>query len=309
MGAKRIPTPWHGLLARASAVKQTSHVCLALALLAFLTACSQTGNRPGETTLDRIQREGVVRVGYANEAPYAFMDPQAGKLTGEAPEILREVMARLDINEVEGVLTEFGSLIPGLKANRFDIIAAGMYITPERCEQIAFSNPTYRIGEAFLVQEGNPLGLHSYEDIAAHPSATIGVMGGAVEHGYARQLGIPDDRIIVFPDNPSGLDGVRGGRVDAFAATLLTVQDLLEKGNRRGVEIAEPFTQPVIDGEPVYGYGAFGFRPEDVVLREAVNTQLADFLDSEEHRKLVAPFGFTEATSTEGMTAEELCAR
>ena len=280
---------------------------IALALAAALGACSESGNRPGETTLDRIQREGVVRVGYANEAPYAYMDPQAGELTGEAPAILREVMSRLGVNEIEGVLTEFGSLIPGLKANRFDIIAAGMYITPERCEQIAFSNPTYRIGEAFLVQQGNPNDLHSYEDVAEHASATIGVMGGAVEHGYARALGIPDDRIIVFPDNPSGLDGVRGGRVDAFAATLLTIQDLLEKGNSTAVEIAEPFTQPVIDGEAVYGYGAFGFRPEDAALREAVNAELADFLDSGQHRDLVAPFGFTDATSPNGITAEELC--
>ena len=35
----------------------------------------------------------------------------------------------MGINQVEGVLTEFGSLIPGLQARRFDIIAAGMYVT------------------------------------------------------------------------------------------------------------------------------------------------------------------------------------
>ena len=32
-----------------------------------------------------------------------------------------------------------GFVIPGLNAGRFDLIAAGLFITPERCEQVAFS--------------------------------------------------------------------------------------------------------------------------------------------------------------------------
>ena len=176
--------------------------CALIGVLAQLAACQPgDGGLPGESTLDRIQRTGVVRVGYANEAPYAYMDSESSSLTGEAPEILRRIMAELGVDEVEGVLTEFGALIPGLKAKRFDIIAAGMYITPERCEQIAFSNPSYTIGEAFVVMQGNPLDLHSFEDVREHESATLGVMAGAVEHGYAKDLGIPEDRIVVFPDN------------------------------------------------------------------------------------------------------------
>ena len=35
---------------------------------------------------------------------------------------------RIGVKEFDGVLTPFGSLIPGLKAERFDIIAAGLYI-------------------------------------------------------------------------------------------------------------------------------------------------------------------------------------
>src|SRR5690606_6122996 len=103
---------------------------------------------------------------------------------------------------------EFGSLIPGLQAGRFDMIAAGMYILPERCAQVSFSNPTYSVGEAFIVAKGNPLALHSYADVAKHPTATLGVVAGAVERAYARASEIPDDRVAVFPDAPSALDGV-----------------------------------------------------------------------------------------------------
>lgn len=285
-------------------------VVLAIALTSTLYACQPSNqNRAGENTLQRIQREGVVRVGYANEAPYAYMDSTSGRLTGEAPEIIRVIMKELGVDEVEGVLTEFGALIPGLKANRFDIIAAGMYILPERCEQIAFTSPTYMIGEAFIVKEGNPLALHSYEDVASHDSATLGVMAGAVEHGYAKKTGVPDGRIIVFPDNVSGLDGVRAGRVDAFAATSLTVQDMLSKTSSSGLEQAQPFSDPIIEGTSVKGYGAFGIRLEDTALLQAVDQALEGFIGSPDHLKLVEPFGFTTLNAPDVNSATELCGR
>ena len=155
----------------------------------------------------------------------------------------------MGINQVEGVLTEFGSLIPGLQAKRFDIIAAGMYVTPERCRQAAFSNPTYGVSQALLVKQGNPKNLHSYEDAARNPNARLGVVVGAIESDYAASLKVPPDRTIVFPDAVSALAGVQAGRADAYAATALTVNDLMGKaGKDSGLEKAEPFTDPVIDG-------------------------------------------------------------
>src|SRR5215467_13974035 len=91
-----------------------------------------------DSTLDQAKKNGYVRVGFANEAPFAYATPD-GKLTGEAPEVAKAVLKKMGINEVDGVLTEFGSLIPGLKAHRFDIIAAGMFVTPARCKEINFS--------------------------------------------------------------------------------------------------------------------------------------------------------------------------
>ena len=67
------------------------------------------------------------------------------------------------------MLTEFGSLIPGLKAGRFDIIAAGMFVNPTRCEEIAFSEPSYGIGQAMLVPAGNPKGIKDYASIRRQP--------------------------------------------------------------------------------------------------------------------------------------------
>ena len=259
-----------------------------------------------QDTLLRIQRTGVVRIGYANEAPYGYLDSATGEITGEAPEIAKVVLQRLGAQRIDAVVTEFGSLIPGLKADRFDVIAAGMYITPERSREIDFSNPSYAIGEAFLVAATNPLDLNSFEDVAGHSAARIGVMGGSVEHGYAKQLGVPDGRIVVFPDYPSAVAGLRTGRVDAVAATVLTASDLIRKQGTEDIELARPFRDPVIDGKSVRGFGAFGFRKGDAALREAFNQHLGEFIGTPKHLQLVKPFGFSEDTLPGDVTAEQI---
>lgn len=306
---------------------QAAGRCSVIVLAAVLAACSDSSDNsqststvePTATTpatqatgdtatsaLSTVKETGKIRVGYANEAPFAFMDSSSGRLTGEAPEVLRHVMKQLGVSEIEGVLTEFGSLIPGLQANRFDVIAAGMYITPERCKQVVFSNPTYGIGSAFIVAEGNPKSLHSFEDVAGKTDARLGVVVGAIESDYAKASGVTDDQIVVFPDAASAMAGVVGNRVDAYAATALTVNDLLAKRST-GVERAEPFTDPVIDGKEQRGYGAFAFRQDDTDLRDAFNEQLASYLGSEAHLAVVKPFGFTSNELPGGVTAEQLC--
>jgi len=282
------------------------------ALVLALCACSPRENDSGavagadQTTMQKAIAARKIRVGYANEAPFAYQDPATGRLTGEAPEIARVVLSRMGIVEVQGVLTEFGALIPGLQAGRFDIIAAGMYILPPRCKEIAFSNPTYGISEAFAVQSGNPRGLHSYADVAGKPEARLGVVTGAVENGYAETLGIKPDQLLIFPDAPSALEGLKSGRVDAYAGTRLTVEDLLKKAGG-GMESAQPFDEPVIDGHKARGYGAFGFRKEDQDFVKAFNDQLKTFVGSSDHLKLVKPFGFGPRDMPGPVTAEQLC--
>jgi polar amino acid transport system substrate-binding protein len=277
-----------------------------LAAAAFGACAGDGGAASGEPTLERIRDQGVVRVGFANEAPYAYMDSGSHRLTGEAPEVARQVLERMGVTEIEGVLTEFGALIPGLKAGRFDIIAAGMYVKPARCREIDFSNPTYCIGEGLLVRAEDAGAYPSY-DAVRDSGATIGVVAGAVELGYARDVGVPRERIVIFPDAPSAVAGVQSGRVDAYAGTELTVRDMFRKAGDPGLAIAEPFSDPVIDGEPVRGCGAFGFRPGDDAFRAELDRHLGELLGTPEHLELIRPFGFGAETLPGDVTAAELC--
>jgi polar amino acid transport system substrate-binding protein len=261
---------------------------------------------PGGAFEEALQ-EGVVRVGFANENPYAYQEAD-GTLTGEAVEVARAVLNNLGITEMEGVLTEFGSLIPGLQAGRFDIITAGMYVNPNRCEQILFADPEYKIGEALVVEAGNPLNLNSYEDIAANPDVTVGTGAGYLEIDMMQTVGVSEDQIVTFPDDPSGMAGLQAGQIDAWTGTRPTLLKLVEVTGDPNFELAEPFEQPIIDGEPAINYGAAGFRYEDEDFRNAFNQELQKLKDSGELLDLIGQFEGFDAGALPGDThAEDIC--
>ncbi|MDP2620526.1 MAG: ectoine/hydroxyectoine ABC transporter substrate-binding protein EhuB [Hyphomicrobiales bacterium] len=271
------------------------------ALGAFALLATDLSPASAQTTLERIEAQGYIRVGFANEAPFGYATP-AGKLTGEAPEVAKAVLAKMGIAQVDGVLTEFGSLIPGLKAGRFDIIAAGMFINPQRCEEIQFSEPSYGIGQAFLVKAGNPKNIMDYSTVAKNAGLKLAVMAGAVESGYAKEAGVDPSQLVVLPDQSSLLKAVQAGRADAAALTALSIANLAEKGD--GVESTEPFG--MVAGQSVKGHGGFGFRKENQALFEEFNKHLKAFLGSDEHIELVTPFGFGKGYLP-NKTMAELC--
>ncbi|TLX56350.1 ectoine/hydroxyectoine ABC transporter substrate-binding protein EhuB [Stutzerimonas nosocomialis] len=251
-------------------------------------------------TLDKVKASSSVRIGYANETPFAYTELD-GKVTGESPEIVRKVFDRLGVETIKPVLTEWGSLIPGLGAGRFDLIAAGMYITPERCKQVLFTDPHYQLPDTLLVAKGNPRQLGSYEDIAANPEVKVAIMAGTVNLGYARSAGITDAQILQVPDTTAQLQAVRSGRADAAVGTQLTMKGLADKGGDR-VEAISDFKD-----DPAHtGYGALAFRPQDKALRDAVNDQLKEWLGSDDHLATIEPFGFDRSNLTD-KTAAELC--
>lgn len=274
----------------------------------LLGACSRsevgTGASTEGGTLAKLEEQGYVTVGFANEAPYAFKE--GGELKGEAPAVHGEIFKRLGVPEVRSKLTDFGSLIQGLNAERFDVVTAGMYVTPERCQQALFSEPEYCARGAFLVPEGNPDDLTDYQSVA-DAGVKLGVLTGAVEKGYAEGNGVEGGNITVLPDQQSMLEALTAGRVDAVALTSISLRQLMETNKGAKVELTEPFT-PVVDGEEQRGCGAAVFRKGDQDLVDAFNTELAKLKKSGKLLELIEPFGFTEAEIPEDdVTTKSLC--
>lgn len=258
-----------------------------------------------ETTLEKAKSNGFIRVGFPNQVPYAYATAK-GKLTGADAELARMVVERMGIKEMDGVLTEFASLIPGLKAGRFDVVLA-MFVNPKRCAEIAFAEPIYGIGQALVVKQGNPMKIMSYDDLTSRDDVKFAIMSGAVQGIYAKKLNIPEARVLAFPDGPSAVAAVGTGRADAFGISSLSAQRLVQAaGSDAGVELVAGFKDPVIDGKPARGYGAFGFRHGDPDLLAEFNKTLKDILGSSEHLATIKEFGFAEYNLPDKTTAE-LC--
>ena len=262
-------------------------------------ATASTAN--GGDLLERLKAQGVVRLGIAGEIPFGYIDKD-GELTGEAPELAKAVFKRLGVDRVQPVPTEFGSLIPGLKSQQFDVVSAGMYINPERCEQVIFSDPDYQMLDAFIVRKGNPKGLHNYKDIV-EKKARFATGTGYAEIQYAVEAGYKESEILIVQDQVAGLNAVEAGRVDVFAGTALTTREVVKKSAK--TESTKPFA-PLVKGKPHVDGGGFAFRTGETKLRDAFNVELAKMKKSGELFRILAPFGFTKAEMTD-MTAKELC--
>lgn len=272
-----------------------------------LTACSRVHleDEPnGGTLLDRLRDAGEVRIGFANEAPYSFIDSNA-EITGEAAELAKVIFKRLGIAEVTPIPSEFGSLIPGLKVGLFDVIGAGMFVTPVRCAEVLFTNPDYEAKTAFLVPEGNPKNLKTYADVIADQDVRLGTMIGAAEQIDAIDSGVPEASMTSYPDAISGLEAVEAGRVDAFSLTRISLNDVLGKNPGSPLELTDAFV-PEIDGTPRRTGGAFAFLKDQQNIVDAFNAELDKMKGSGELLEIVRPFGFSEAEMTD-LTATELC--
>jgi polar amino acid transport system substrate-binding protein len=264
-------------------------IATVLAAFAFLV------NLPAraETTLERIKKDGVVRIGFANEAPWSFAKSD-GTIAGADYELAQLVFGSLRIPNLEGVITKFGSLIPGLKANRFDVVVAGFYIRPARCAEVAFSEPTVAVGDAIVVKAGNPKKIHSYNDVIGDKSIMLGGVVGAATAQNAKNAGVPDSQMTMFPDFVSAIAALKADRVDGALQTAITAETTVKTSNDPSIERALPFEQPVINGKKTINYAGYAFRPEDNDLVSAVNAELAKIEGSPEHIKILEKFDFKE---------------
>jgi len=267
-----------------------------------MAACTSTDSGDDSNHLQELKDKGVVTVGFAGEAPYSF--EQDGNLTGATVALHREIFGNLGIETVEGVNADFGSLIPGLQANRFDVVSAGMSILPQRCEQAAFGDPEFNYTTALMVTQGNPKGLKDMQSVK-DSGARLATMTGAVESDYAESLGMDSTQVATPQD---GMDAVTSGRADVFALTAISLNWMKTNNPGAPVDVTESFVAN-IDGKPQVGAGATVFRTDDKELLEAYNAELAKITsDPQKYLDLVGEFGFTEEELPDpNLTTAQLC--
>lgn len=265
----------------------------------LLAACGDDGGgtaASGPGLLEEMKRTGIARIAIANEPPYTEVKPD-GTVTGAEPEIARAILKRMGIGEVQGIVTPYEAMIPGLKARRWDIITAGLFMKQSRCAEILYSEPTVVSTESFAVEPGNPKGLKALADVKSKSDVKVGVLPGAFEAGILETENVPSGQIVSVQDGRSGIEALGAGRIDAFFLPTLSLE-ALKKGEDFEVT-------PAIEDAPVTGAG-HGFRKQDKEFRDKYNAAYKQIKDAGELEKVLKPWGFP-ADAAINTTAAELC--
>ena len=113
---------------------------------------------------------GVLRVGTEGTyAPFTYHDPANGQLSGYDVDVARAVADKLG-TKVEFVETPWDSIFAALEANRFDVVANEVTITPARQSKYDVSQP-YSVGEGVIVTRAEDASITSLADLKGKTTA------------------------------------------------------------------------------------------------------------------------------------------
>lgn len=213
-----------------------------------------------------IRKAGAAKVALASNPPYQFVSP-TGEATGSGVDLQNMVLKAMGLPALAPAFTDWNAMIPGLQAQQFDFVGAGLSITAERCGAVIFSAPFYATQTGLFVRPGNPKQLTSLADVASHSEIKIATVGRDSHEAFALRQGVKADQILHVPDIQAGVSTVRGGRADALVVGQFAIPDPKEKG----VEVI------VDEQSPVNGSG-IAFRKRDAHFRDSFNEQLIALL-------------------------------
>jgi polar amino acid transport system substrate-binding protein len=99
----------------------------AAALLGTVSMAADVGtaavdfSKLGDGSYKRAVEEGIT-MGIGNDPPFTFQDDQTKEPDGIDVRIMKEAVSRIGIKNVKWELVPFDALIPGLIADRWDVV-------------------------------------------------------------------------------------------------------------------------------------------------------------------------------------------
>ncbi|PYE84857.1 transporter substrate-binding domain-containing protein [Pseudoroseicyclus aestuarii] len=224
-------------------------------------------------------------VGISAEPYPPFYAPDAsGAWSGWEIDFMNAVCDRIG---AECVVTPVAweGIIPALNTGKIDMIIGSMGITPERAEQIAFSDKYY----------DTPTGVVALASTDVQPTpegvtgAYLGAQSGSIQENYVAQYfaeTAADVRIYQTLDEE--LQDLAAGRIDAVVGDTLAMQPFID--SEAGQACCE--YRGAVENDPdVLGRGVgIGLRKDDTELLETVNAAIAEIRSDGTYEEISAPY-------------------
>ncbi|SER10061.1 amine acid ABC transporter, permease protein, 3-TM region, His/Glu/Gln/Arg/opine family [Mycobacterium sp. 88mf] len=178
-----------------------------------------------------IRAAGVLRVGTEGTySPFSYHDPATGQLAGYDVDVARAVGEKLGV-PVEFVETPWDSIFAALEANRFDVVANQVTITPERQAKYDLSQP-YSVGEGVIVTRADDDSIKSLADLKGKTTAQSITSNWAQ---VARDAGATVQSVEGFAQ---AITLLNQGRIDATVNDSIAVYAYLAETGDTSVKIA-----------------------------------------------------------------------
>jgi polar amino acid transport system substrate-binding protein len=222
-------------------------------------------------SIDSIKKAGVLRVGtWLQYKPEMWKDLQTGEIKGFWVDMARKMGADLGV-KVEFIDSDWDGLIPGLQANKFDIVLAQMAITSKRALAVDFAKPWEAVGLSAVVAADS---VCVTIDCLNDGEKTISTEIGSVNQDAKKAL-FPNAKETANKGHNDGFLQVMSHRSDAFLTDNVSAADFA-KEHKDAVKVAwDGVSQPFLmafPGGPALPKGSLEFaRWVDIWLQEQIN--------------------------------------
>ena len=170
------------------------------------------------TGVNRIKKEGVLRVGVKDDVPkFGFLNPQTKEYEGLEIDIAKIIAKKIfgtDKN-IEFVPINAKNRGPFLKKDKVDIVIATFTVTDERKNEFDFSDIYYTDSVGIMVKKAS--GITSVKDLE---QKTVGVAQSALTKTAVKNEAIKEGvflNTLEFPSYPSLKEALDSGEIDAFS--------------------------------------------------------------------------------------------
>lgn len=274
---------------------------LSLSLFAAMTAAALVGCGSGsdagsETNADNTAANAaapageVLRIGTEGAyAPFNYTNAD-GTLGGFDVDMANAICDDMQVT-CEIVAQDWDGIIPGLKAGKYDAIVAAMSITPERAQQVAFTEPYFSNSLVFLAKKDSSFDPSKSSDINAHSIAAqrSTLSSQWLEGEY------PEVNMKLYDTLSNAFLDLESGRVDAMISDKLPAIEWLS--SESGGDYAVKGDEIDIDD-----HFAIAVRPGDE-LQAKINQSLANLKANGTYDKINQKY-FAVPTSATVVTAE-----
>jgi len=208
--------------------------------------------------------------------PYESRNEQ-GELIGFDIDLMTIITDKLG-KKVEWQDMAFDALIPTLIAKRIDLVIAGMSITEERAQRVAFTEPYEISVSAFITKEDSDI-----KDVAALNGKSIATQIGTVQETFAHN--IEGAEVKTFQKFDDCAREVLLGRADAALMDIPVAKEFVNQKDFVGKLIIS-FEQVITEGGK-----AICLNLDDKEVADKISGIIAELEESGELQKLREKWG------------------